>query len=56
MAFIIMYIFIFSAGVYYVVKLIKKGFSEFADDDQYYKHGIEASGLELIAKKGQADV
>ncbi|RTK92077.1 MAG: cytochrome ubiquinol oxidase subunit I [Rickettsiales bacterium] len=56
MAFIVMYIFIFSAGVYYIIKLIKKGFSEFVDDDQYYKHSLEASIVESIVKKGEADV
>ncbi len=56
MAFIIMYIFIFSAAVYYIVKLIKKGFSNFKNDDQYHKHIIEASTVSLKINKEEADV
>lgn len=56
MAFVVMYIFIFSAAVYYIVKLIKKGFSDFNNDDHYYKHSIEASTVSLIPNKEDTDV
>lgn len=56
LAFVVMYTLIFSAAIYYIIKLIKKGFSDFNYDDQYYKHSIEASALELISKKEGADV
>lgn len=42
LAFVIMYIFVFGAGVYYITKLIKQGISVIEDDEQYYKHGLEA--------------
>lgn len=45
-AFIIMYTLIFGAGSYYILKLIKKGITTVDDQDQYYKHSIEASVVE----------
>lgn len=56
MAFIVMYIFIFSASVHYVIKLIKKGFSNVNNNDQYYKHSMEALPISLITHKEETDV
>jgi cytochrome d ubiquinol oxidase subunit I len=39
LAFVIMYIFVFGAGSYYILKLIKKGVvAVIKSDEQYYKH------------------
>ncbi|WP_339040234.1 cytochrome ubiquinol oxidase subunit I [Candidatus Lariskella endosymbiont of Hedychridium roseum] len=51
-AFIVMYTLIFSAGIYYIVKLIRNGIPVTESGEQYYKHGIEASVIESIATKG----
>lgn len=57
MAFIVMYSFVFSAGIYYIIKLINNGImSSTENDEQYYKHGIEASLLKAIPRKGGLDV
>lgn len=56
MAFIVMYSFVFSAGVYYIIKLINNGIAASKDNEQYYKHGIEASVLKAIPPKGGSDV
>lgn len=56
MTFIITYIFIFSAAIYYIIKLVQKGFSDFNKDNHYYKHSIEASAISLITKKEDTDV
>lgn len=54
LAFVIMYIFVFGSGSYYILKLIKKGVLAAAQDqDQYYKNTKEA----LITKiKGDKNV
>jgi cytochrome bd ubiquinol oxidase subunit I len=54
LAFVIMYIFVFGSGSYYILKLIKKGVLAAAQDqDQYYKNSKEA----LITKiKGDKNV
>lgn len=57
MAFIVMYSFVFSAGIYYIIKLINNGIMSTAEnEEQYYKHGIEASLLKAIPRKGGLDV
>lgn len=56
MAFIIMYIFVFGAGTYYIIKLILKGISDENDTDQFYQHSIEASLVERINKKEKSHV
>ncbi|MDX2049826.1 MAG: cytochrome ubiquinol oxidase subunit I [Rickettsiaceae bacterium] len=45
-SFVIMYSFVFGAGVFYIVKLISKGIEAAEDPEQFYKHSIEASGIE----------
>ncbi len=51
-AFVVMYSCIFSSGVYYIIKLIKAGFSDLSNEESYYKHGLEGSNLMSILKKG----
>jgi cytochrome d ubiquinol oxidase subunit I len=54
LAFVIMYIFVFGSGSYYILKLIKKGVPATSKDkEQYYQHSKEA----LINKiKGDKNV
>ena len=41
--FIITYIFVFGAGSFYIIKLIRKGPQIANDDEEFYSHSIEAS-------------
>ena len=50
-AFIIVYTFIFGAGVYYIIKLILKGPSDLDNPPQYYDHGKQASVTKSILTK-----
>ncbi len=53
LAFVIMYIFVFGAGSYYILKLIAKGIPAIKEKEQYYQHSKEA----MIANiKGDKDV
>ena len=54
LAFVIMYVFVFGSGSYYILKLIKKGVPLVSnDEEQYYQHSKEA----LISKiKGGKNV
>ncbi|MDX2083413.1 MAG: cytochrome ubiquinol oxidase subunit I, partial [Rickettsiales bacterium] len=54
LAFVVMYIFVFGFGSYYILKLIKKGvITSTQDQEQYYQHSKEA----LITKiKGDKNV
>lgn len=54
LAFVIMYVFVFGSGSYYILKLIKKGVPAVSkDEEQYYQHSKEA----LISKiKGDKNV
>ncbi|WCR59533.1 MAG: Cytochrome bd-II ubiquinol oxidase subunit 1 [Wolbachia endosymbiont of Ctenocephalides felis wCfeF] len=45
-AFIVMYILIFGASSYYILKLIYKGIPVIKEEEQFYKHGIGASVIE----------
>jgi cytochrome bd ubiquinol oxidase subunit I len=42
-AFVVMYSLVFGAGVYYIIKLINKGFLVTKDKEQFYAHGIVSS-------------
>jgi cytochrome d ubiquinol oxidase subunit I len=43
LAFVIMYVFVFGSGSYYILKLIKKGVPLVSnDEEQYYQHSKEA--------------
>jgi cytochrome d ubiquinol oxidase subunit I len=56
LAFVIMYTFVFGAGSYYILKLIRIGIPAANDKEQYYKHSIEASVVEASTKTGGRDV
>lgn len=56
LAFVIMYTFVFGAGSYYILKLIRKGVPAQGDKEQYYKHSIEASVVEAATPKGGSNV
>jgi cytochrome d ubiquinol oxidase subunit I len=56
LAFVIIYIFVFGAGSYYILKLIGKGIPAAHDMEQYYKHGMEASVIEATAPQGGQNV
>ena len=43
LAFVVMYIFVFGAGSFYIIKLILKGMPAALQKEQYYQHSIEAS-------------
>lgn len=46
LAFVVMYSFVFGAGVYYITRLIIKGVPIAKDSELFYKHGMEASVIE----------
>jgi len=52
LAFVVMYTFVFGAGTYYMLKLVKKGMSVANEPEQYYKHGVEASVIEAAQSNG----
>lgn len=56
LAFVILYVFVFGAGSYYILKLIGKGIPVAHDKEQYYKHGMEASVIEESAPHGGQNV
>lgn len=56
LAFVVMYIFVFGAGTYYILKLIGKGIPAAEEKEQFYKHGIEASVIEATIPKGGNNV
>ncbi len=51
LAFVVMYIFVFGAGSYYILTLIGKGISISEEKVQFYKHGLEASVIEARESK-----
>ncbi|MCE2993103.1 MAG: cytochrome ubiquinol oxidase subunit I [Candidatus Jidaibacter sp.] len=55
LAFVLMYIFVFSAGVYYIAILIKKGVIKAQSADDYYTHSIEAAPFKSVKMKGGED-
>jgi len=50
-AFIVVYIFVFGAGSYYILKLIGKGPKAKDGDDEYYEHTKIAAASEAITSK-----
>jgi len=56
LAFVIMYTLVFGAGSYYILKLIRKGIPAIKDEEQYYKHGTEASVIEGLTHQGERHV
>lgn len=56
-AFVLIYLFIFGAGSYYILKLISKGILSVENKDQFYKHSIGASVVESVTStKGDSHV
>lgn len=55
-SFVIIYTVVFGAGIYYITQLVKKGIPVAQDIEQYYAHGIEATAIQTIKKKGGKDV
>ncbi|MFA5959457.1 MAG: cytochrome ubiquinol oxidase subunit I [Tatlockia sp.] len=56
LAFVLMYTLVFGAGSYYILKLIRKGIPAAKEDEQYYKHGTEASVVEGLTHQGESHV
>ncbi len=56
LAFVIMYTLVFGAGSYYILKLIRQGIPAIKDEEQYYKHGTEASVIEGLTHQGDSHV
>lgn len=56
LAFVVMYTFVFGAGSYYILKLIRKGIPVINDEEQYYLHGKSASFIEGITDQGEHHV
>ncbi len=52
LAFVVMYIFVFGAGSYYILKLIGKGIPVAEEKEQFYRHSIEATVTEAATEKG----
>jgi len=50
-AFVVMYTFVFGAGIYYIFKLIRKGMAVVGEKEQYLDHGMGASVVEAISQK-----
>jgi cytochrome d ubiquinol oxidase subunit I len=51
-----MYTFVFGAGIYYIIKLIRKGIPAAQEKEQFYKHSLEASLVETTLPKGEDHV
>lgn len=56
LAFVIMYTFVFGAGSYYILKLIRKGIPADTDTEQYYRHGIESTVVAASTSDGGVNV
>lgn len=56
LTFVVMYTFVFGAGTYYILKLIRKGILSKDDKDQFYQHTMNAAIIESIAQKGDQNV
>lgn len=56
LAFVVMYTFVFGAGSYYIIKLIRKGIPAVQEQEQFYKHGMEASVIEAATTPGEQNV
>lgn len=55
LAFVVMYIFVFGSGTYYILKLIGKGIPVADQKEQYYRHSMEASVTKALTE-GEDDV
>ncbi len=55
LAFVVIYIFVFGMGSYYILKLIYKGFAIIEEKEEFYKHGFEASLLEAASSSTKGE-
>lgn len=56
LAFIFLYSFIFGAGIYYIIKIIRKGIMATREDVQYYQQGLEATVARSLTTEGDNHV
>lgn len=56
LAFVVMYVFVFGAGSYYILKLIGKGIPAADEKEQFYRHSIEATVTEAATSQGETHV
>lgn len=56
LAFIFVYVFVFGAGSYYILKLISKGIPIAEKKEQFYQHGIGTLVVELTENNGDKHV
>ncbi|MES2983973.1 MAG: cytochrome ubiquinol oxidase subunit I [Pseudomonadota bacterium] len=56
LAFVVMYVFVFGAGSYYILKLIGKGIPAAEEKEQFYRHSVEATVTKAATTKGEHDV
>lgn len=52
LVFVLVYTFIFGAGSYYIVKLIRKGIPTLKEKDNYYQYGVSALVIEVTEHNG----
>lgn len=50
--FVIIYTFVFGAGTYYIMKIIRAGFAQIDNQDSFYDHGIESTVLKIKRSRG----
>ena len=48
--FIVVYVFIFGAGIHYVVKLVRKGPDVLKEKEKFYDHGLESSMVKAVTE------
>ena len=48
--FIVVYVFIFGAGIHYVVKLVRKGPDSLKEKEKFYDHGLESSMVKAVTE------
>lgn len=53
--FVIVYTFVFGAGIYYILQLIRTGPASIGDGEKYYDHSLEASLLKATPKRTSHD-
>lgn len=56
LSFVVMYVFVFGAGSYYILQLIFKGIPVALEKEQFYKHSQNASVIEARDSKGDDHV
>lgn len=56
LAFVVMYILVFGAGSFYILKLIIKGIHKSEENERFYRHSREATIIEALPKRGEKHV